>query len=136
MQSRGAHTQTLTKVKGHATEAQVLEGIVRSADKFGNDRADDFADRGADARQDQTEGIRPIETEISSRIAVAEWLQARHNRYCKFMSRVQGVITAVLKAEREEREKRRHASKIIQGYDAQVEKWCSCRLPVTPTSVE
>ena len=45
--ARGPGQQVLTKVKGHATAAQVEEGRVKPEDKEGNDWADSFAERGA-----------------------------------------------------------------------------------------
>lgn len=44
---RGAAAQTLTKVKGRATDQQVEQGVASTEDKEGNDWADDFANRGA-----------------------------------------------------------------------------------------
>ena len=60
----GHAAQTLTKVKGHATEEQVNKGLVRPCDKSGNDWADDFANRGA------------LQHEPFA-VMLAKWLQAR-----------------------------------------------------------
>ena len=38
----------ITKVKGHATEKMVEQGLVRPQDKVGNDKADEAADEGVD----------------------------------------------------------------------------------------
>ena len=42
----------LIKVRGHATEQQVVEGFVREDDKQGNDNADEAAERGSSKEQE------------------------------------------------------------------------------------
>ena len=43
---RGLDSVRVTKVKGHADESMVLDGLVRESDRFGNSAADDAADFG------------------------------------------------------------------------------------------
>ena len=83
---RGPEAQTLSKVKGHATQSQVDEGVVAAEDKEGNDWADDFANRGAGQHQVHA-------------LKLARWLQQRHACYMKFMVRVHKCMAAVLGAE-------------------------------------
>ena len=46
IRARGQDTVRVTKVKGHATEADVQQGKVREEDRFGNEEADAAADLG------------------------------------------------------------------------------------------
>ena len=55
--ARGADTVEVTKVKGHATEADVDQGRVREEDKLGNAEADSAADLG---RQHQPESVMDV----------------------------------------------------------------------------
>ena len=43
---RGSDTVRITKVKGHADEGMVADGLVRMVDRLGNDAADEAADFG------------------------------------------------------------------------------------------
>ena len=43
---RRQHTVRITKVKGHATKADVQQGRVREEDRLGNDQADAAVDLG------------------------------------------------------------------------------------------
>ena len=106
----------MSKVKGHATEAQVEEGTVAAEDKEGNDWADEFANKGA--RQHEPHALK-----------LARWLQQRHNCYRKFMGRVQSCIAVVLKAEQKEREKKKLQQAMIEGYDAEKVMVATCLLP-------
>ena len=45
---RGTGNQSLRKVKGHATEKDVKEGISTSKDRDGNDKSDKLADKGVE----------------------------------------------------------------------------------------
>ena len=47
-QERGVGNQTLQKVKGHATEKDVAEGISTAKDRGGNDKSDRLADQGVE----------------------------------------------------------------------------------------
>ena len=44
LQAKGAHAVAFSKVKGHATDSDVMEGKVRADDKKGNDHADAAAE--------------------------------------------------------------------------------------------
>ena len=85
---RGSMNQQLRKVKGHATEEDVEKGVATKEDKVGNDNSDILADKGV---QDlQGAGL----------VKLAEWNASRHNRYAKFIRRVQKLIAGVLIAEK------------------------------------
>ena len=45
---RGIGNQSLRKVKGHATEKDVMKGISTSEDREGNDKRDKLADKGVE----------------------------------------------------------------------------------------
>ena len=46
---RGTGNQSLRKVKGHATEKDVENGISNIEDREGNDTSDKLADKGVEA---------------------------------------------------------------------------------------
>ena len=92
--SRGVHNQDLRKVKGHATEEDVGKGIATREDKVGYDNSDTLADKGAQ------------EVQGAGLVKLAGWIASRHDRYAKFIRRVQKLIVGVLMAEKEERAKR------------------------------
>ena len=46
---RGTGNQSLRKVKGHATEKDVENGITNAKDREGNDTSDKLADKGVEA---------------------------------------------------------------------------------------
>ena len=54
---RDPDTVEVTKVKGHATEADVEQGQVRMDDRLGNIKADTAADLG---RRPQTEAVMDV----------------------------------------------------------------------------
>ena len=87
---RGTGNQSLRKVKGHATEKDIENGISNPDDKEGNDVSDKLADKGVEA----IAGIGLVKTE--------KWLEARQKKYRKLMSRVHKMIAAVTIAEKEE----------------------------------
>ena len=70
-----------------------MKGVTTEADRSGNDKSDRNADKGVE--RIDGEGL----------IALGAWLAKRHQRYVKLMQRVHKVIAAVIKAEKEEREK-------------------------------
>ena len=55
---RGRHTVRVCKVKGHATEDMVAQGMVRRADLIGNNRADEAADFGRRRQSDRVSKAR------------------------------------------------------------------------------
>ena len=55
--ARRPETVRITKVKGHATQADVVEGGVRAGDKFGNVEAGTAADLG---RRHQSEEVMDV----------------------------------------------------------------------------
>ena len=89
--SRGAKNQDLRKVKGHATADDIKEGRSTEADKEANDRSDENADRGV-----KMVGGKGLTT-------LGAWVAKRHDRYKKFMKRVQKMIAVITLAEKNER---------------------------------
>ena len=106
---RGWQNQTLRKVKGHATEDDIVKGISNREDKKGNDLSDELADKGVEAIAGM--GL----------VKLGKWLEARQKKYKKLMNRVHKMIVAVTIAEKEERKKIQTAKKTLLGYDTQ--KW-------------
>ena len=101
--ARGAGKQALTKVKGHATAEDVAEGTVQAVDKEGNDWADTYAERGAKQR----EGCRFGDVDFDLKLMLANWLHARQAKYIKLVHGIQKMMAAVIRAEQEERERRK-----------------------------
>ena len=81
-------------MKGHATEQQVTQGDVKSADKSGNDYADTAADKGSKGSQ------RVL-------AMIAKPFSQRHNAYQKFVRRVQSFIINMKKEESDLRQQMR-----------------------------
>ena len=91
---RGAASQTIRKVKGHATKADIVEEISNEEDKNGNDKADANADIGVQMLAGN--GL----------VTLAKWTADRHQSYIRFMRRIQHFVAAVLKAEKDIRANR------------------------------
>lgn len=125
---RGVHTQAVSKVRGHATKEQVEAGTVRACDKCGNDWADTFADKGALQDRDVMLGS----VFYGSKGHVAAWFVKRQKAYVTFLSKVQTVIVAVLKVEKEERQRRKAVKTLLQGYGDDILAMVTCTLPVDP----
>ena len=106
---RGSSNQRLRKVKGHATEEDVEKGVATREDKVGNDNSDTLADKGAQ------------EVQGAGLVKLAGWIASRHDRYAKFIRRVQKLIVGVLMVEKEERAKKKGVAAATIGYDP--EKW-------------
>ena len=121
--ARGPGKQALTKVKGHATQAQVEEGAVREADKVGNDWGDSYVERGARQQLNSRYG----EVAFDVKWMLAAWLHKRQRRYVDFVHKVQKMIGAVIKAEQDERERRKRVETLAAGYDKAKE----CRFTFT-----
>ena len=90
---RGSGNQSLRKVKGHATEKDIENGISNPEDKEGNDVSDKLADKGVEA----VAGI--------GLVKLGKWLEARQKDYRKFLNRVHKMIVAVTVAEKEEKKR-------------------------------
>ena len=58
IQARRQDTVRVTKVKGHATEADVEQGRVRLEDRLGNEKADAAADLGRRHQLEQVMDVR------------------------------------------------------------------------------
>ena len=106
---RGSSSQSLRKVKGHATKEDIQKGISNEEDKEGNDKSDKLADEGVESIQGR--GF----------VKLASWIAERHDKYGSFIKRVQKFIAGVLIAEKERRAKDKQVSKVVLGYDP--DKW-------------
>ena len=102
---RGACNQTIRWVKGHATDEDVKAGRTTQKDKHGNQKNDDYANKGV-------ENIKGV-----GLVCLAEWMANRHARYGKLMRRIQKFIAGILMAEKEERKKDKQVEKALLGYD-------------------
>ena len=96
---RGAHNQTIRWVKSHATDEDVAAGRTSQKDKHGNQRSDDYANKGV-------ENING-----AGLVCLAAWSANRHEEYGKLMRRIQKFIAGILMAEKEERKKERQTSR-------------------------
>ena len=102
---RGVGNQTLRKVKGHATEKDLAEGISTAKDRDGNDKSDKLADQGVE----EIAGV--------GLVALGEWFEGRWKQYRKLMLRVHKMILGVTLAEQTERAKQHTIFKALRGYD-------------------
>jgi len=102
---RGSSSQSLRKVKGHATKEDIRKGISNEEDKEGSDKSDKLADAGVESIQGK------------SFVKLASWIAERHDKYGSFIKRVQKFIAGVLIAEKERRAKDKQVSKAVLGYD-------------------
>ena len=105
----GSENQFLRKVKGHATEKDIENGVSNREDQEGNDYSDELADGGVEAIAG------------TGLVTLGQWLEARQNNYKKLMHRVHKMIAAVTLAEKEERRNNHFVQKATLGYDTQ--KW-------------
>ena len=106
---RGARSQKIRKVKGHATQQDIDNGISTKGDQEGNKRSDDNAD----------EGVKKIAGE--GLVKLGAWVADRHDKYIALMRRIQQMIAAVQKEEKEERARREKVKQNTMGYDPK--KW-------------
>ena len=90
LKQRGMGTVRVTKVKGHATEEHVQQGLVQEMHKQGNDQADSAATCGV-----QATGHGKIQYMI--------WVKKRHRAYMDFVAKIQKLTAAVLKLDKEHR---------------------------------
>ena len=102
---RGPSNQSLRKVKGHTTKEDIQKGISKEGDKEGNERSDENADK------------RVIKIAGEGLVRLGAWVAGRHDKYIALMKRIQNMIAAVLKEEKEERSKREKVRKVALGYD-------------------
>ena len=73
---RGVANQKLRKVKGHATQDDITAGRSTRADKAGNDKSDENADRGV-----QSVGGNGL-------VKLASWAVGKHTAYKRFIERI------------------------------------------------
>ena len=88
IQKRGIRSQALTKVKGHATPEDVINGISTTEHRLGNNEADTCA----------TRGIHEAAKDTHRRIVV--WLLRRQGLYALWLRDINRLIVAVMKAEK------------------------------------
>ena len=70
---RGIGNQTLRKVKGHATEEDVANGISTWEDREGNDKSDKLADKGVE----EVVGV--------CLVKLGKWCETRWKHYKQFL---------------------------------------------------
>ena len=116
VKQRGVGNQTLRKVKGHATEKDVAEGISTAKDRGGNDRSDKLADQGVE----EIAGV--------GLVTLEKWFEGRWKRYRKLMTRVHKMILGVTLAEKAERAKQHTIFKATRGYDPL--KWVKAKAKI------
>ena len=98
----------ITKVKGHATEAQVEQGLVHQSDKEGNDKADRAATYG-------------VEEQIKGSLTMSAWLGQRQKAYIALMEMIQKMTVAVILEKQlidEETDKENKEGKPKEQHDA------------------
>ena len=113
MVQRGSSSQSLRKVKGHATIEDIQKGISNEGDKKAMTKSDELADEGVESIQGR--GF----------VKLASWIAHRHGKDGSFIKRVQKFIAGVLIAENERRAKDKQVSKVVLGYDP--DKWAKIR---------
>ena len=114
---KGPDTLRVTKVKGHATDAEVEAGLSTEVHQIGNRRADTAADHGV-------EGHRP------GLVSLAAWCEKRHDAYCIFMAMVQKIIVTVMLEERKQRKEKREMHAMVTGIKGQPPVVASCRCNI------
>ena len=113
---RGSSSQSLRKVKGHATKEDILKGINNKEDKEGNNESDKLVDEGVERLQG------------SGFVKLTSWIVERHDKYGSFIKRVQKFIAGVLIAEKERRAKDKQVSNVVLGYDP--DKWVQTNVDI------
>ena len=78
-QIKGAESIKISKVKGHATEKNIQDGISTAKDKIGNDRADRAADQGV---KDHTDEV----------CKISKYQAQRQQKYIQFTKEVHSHI--------------------------------------------
>ena len=114
MLTRGPETITWEKVKGHAAQKHIEQGLATAETKQGNDWADHYATKGIEAHQPQA-------------VRLAKWLANRQKEYAKFIGKIQNII-AVLKKEKEQREYNDEVKNLLHEYDTNKHAMVTCRL--------
>ena len=88
---KGPDSITLTKVKGHATEEHVQQGLVQEEHKQGNDQADKAATRG-------------VQASGHGKVQFMTWVKKRHKAYVELTVNIQKLTAAILKLDKEHRQ--------------------------------
>ena len=92
IKTKGHWALKASKVKGHATEEMITEGVVRKEDKAGNDRADEAAGKGAKEAQESLADL------------VATY-SGKHRGYKALLERIHVFMLKMAEAEKEARQK-------------------------------
>ena len=96
---RGARSTKFGKVKGHATNKMVEEGIVRRYDQVHNSIVDGDATRGIEAHG---QGVKDM----------ARWFADRHRKYAMFMHQIRMMMIACHRADKNARDQLKKDSDI------------------------
>ena len=107
---RGPSSIAIELTAGYATLRMVYGSVVTERNKLGNDKADEYADKG-----NLKHG--------SSQVQVMQWLAKRQQEYCSLVKKIHDVIAAVLGEEKEERERCKEIDDLVKGYDGSI---CYC----------
>ena len=99
---RGPRQTAVSKVKGHATQEDITNGLTTQENARGNAEADKAATQGTQAHE---RGL----TNIS------RWIESRHKRYKDFMLKVQKTIADTLVQEKKDRNQAHKANTLIHG---------------------
>ena len=110
---RNPKSHAFVKVKGHATEDDVMTGVATRKDQVGNDTADGCA----------TNGIR----EHGADLAV-KWISDRHEAYCNLMADIHKIIVAVLKEEKARRTVKLAQHSFVFGFDVKKYIKADCKI--------
>ena len=100
IQQRGPNSMIISKVKGHATDRMVEEGLVKIDDKIGNDHADKAATSGIN---DHFEGMMEFNA----------FLQQRRKDCTKFMAGIQSMIIGITKEHRQIQEQKTSIEQLL-----------------------
>lgn len=92
---RGGRSILLTKVKGHATEEDIILGKANIDDKAGNDKADEIANDGVNTHGGET-------------AAIGRFDSKRKDLYARFIHWVQKFIVNALEADNARRNNTEH----------------------------
>lgn len=114
---RGIGNQALRKVKGHATEEDVANGVSTWEDREGNDKNDKLANKGVD----EVAGVGLVKP--------GKWCEARWKQWKQLLNRVHRMIVGVTLAEtKAERAKQQVIQRAMFGYDP--EKWTKAKATI------
>ena len=99
IRAKGHKAVRTTKVKGHATDAMIEEGLVRKEDKKGNDEADEAAGKGAKGAQERLADL------------VATY-SGKHKRYKALVERIHVFMLKMTNLEKEAKREKEQEDKV------------------------